>query len=360
MPRNGVVIIGNYGATNVGDEAVLSGLLTLAASRGKKPVTVMSYDPSRTMAEHGCASVPLLPFGIRSFLRFDYLRSFHILTRTEEVWIGGGALFTDEKLFAIFLWGWHAFWSRLLCGQVALVANTVGPIRTNRGKLLMRMILRMIRSATLRDSESEAVLRSLGFTGRATVATDPAFLIEPVARKADGTKTIIVSLRPWIREAAGLFAGLAQWIGEMTEQGYRVVLLPFQTMHDDDRTVLSSLYSLVQDNGSVELVEEAEDLQRIMQRIASAELVIGMRLHSLILSALHGTPFIGLSYSDKVANFCRSVGMGEYCLDLRTWHEEAFVRQTGKLLSSAEEIRRSLREKRCAMRQAALELSPEA
>lgn len=359
MARSGIVIIGNYGATNVGDEAVLSGVLTLAKQHGGKPVTVLSYDPARTADEHGCEAAPLLPFGIRSFLRFDWLHSFRLLARSAEVWIGGGALFTDEKLFAVFLWGWHVLWGRLLCGRVALVANTVGPIRTGKGRFLMRMILPMVHSASLRDRESEAVLRSLGFEGGIIVGADPAFLIEPI-EDVTREKTIIVSLRPWIHETPGLLADLSSWIDTKTADGYRITLLPFQTMHDDDRTVLSDLYSRVTNKDSVEFVQHAESLPSIIRRIASADLMVGMRLHSLILSAIQGTPLIGLSYSDKVTNFCRAVGREESCFDLGKWNRDAFRQQAERILANAEEVRSSLLKLRDPMRQAALTLSPEA
>ncbi len=359
MPRNGIVIIGNYGATNVGDEAVLLGLLMLVRQRVNKAVTVLSYDPVRTADEHGCEAAPLLPFGIRSFLRFDWLHSFRLLARSAEVWIGGGALFTDEKLFAVFLWGWHVLWGRLLCGRVSLVANTVGPIRTAKGRFLMRMILPMLHSASVRDSESEAVLRSLGFSRKITVGADPAFLIEPIVG-VTREKTIIVSLRPWIRETPGLLADLASWIDARSEEGYRVTLLPFQTMHDDDRVVLCELYSHVARRDSVELVYEAERLPAIMKRIASAELVVGMRLHSLILSTVQGTPFIGLSYSDKVTNFCRAVGREESCFDLGKWNRDAFWQQADRILVDREEVHSSLLKVRNGMRQVALTLSPQA
>lgn len=360
MARSGIVIIGNYGATNVGDEAVLSGVLTLAKQHGGKPVTVLSYDPSRTTAEHGCEASPLLPFGVRSFLRFDWLRSFRILARSEEVWIGGGALFTDEKLFAILLWGWHVLWSRLLCGRVVLVANTVGPIRTPTGSRLMRLILPMVHAASVRDAESEKVLRCLGFKRGVTVGADPAFLIEPVAENADFPKTIIISLRPWIRDTPGLLPDLAAWIDARADAGYRVTLLPFQTMHDDDRVVLADLYSRVTKKDSIELVEKAEDLPSIMRRIASADLVVGMRLHSLILSTVQETPFVGLSYSDKVTNFCWSVGMEESCFDLGNWNRDAFSRETEQILTNTEEVRLLLAMMREKMCQAALTLSPKA
>lgn len=356
MARSGIVIIGNYGATNVGDEAVLSGVLTLAKQHGGKPVTVLSYDPARTADEHGCGAAPLLPFGIRSFLRFDWLHSFRLLARSAEVWIGGGALFTDEKLFAVFLWGWHVLWGRLLCGRVSLVANTVGPIRTAKGRFLMRMILPMLHSASVRDSESEAVLRSLGFSRKITVGADPAFLIEPIVG-VTREKTIIVSLRPWIRETPGLLSDLADWVDKKVEQGYRCTLLPLQTMHDDDRTVLVALHSLLMRKDSVDIITEAEDLPSVMNRIASAELVVGMRLHSLILSTVHGTPFVGLSYSDKVANFCRSVGMEEYCLDLGHWNIDVFNAQATRLLAHQMGIRQHLRNTALGMREAAMQLS---
>ena len=44
--------------------------------------------------------------------------------------------------------------------------------------------------------------------------------------------------------------------------------------------------------------------------------VIGMRYHSNIFSAKEGTPFISISYEQKMFGFMQKIGLEEYCIDI--------------------------------------------
>lgn len=49
----------------------------------------------------------------------------------------------------------------------------------------------------------------------------------------------------------------------------------------------------------------AYDPVQIVHEIATADLAVGMRLHFLILAALHNVPFIGIAYDPKVQGICK-------------------------------------------------------
>jgi polysaccharide pyruvyl transferase WcaK-like protein len=48
--------------------------------------------------------------------------------------------------------------------------------------------------------------------------------------------------------------------------------------------------------------------------LAAADLVVAERLHAAVLAAAVGTPFVGLEYRPKVADFAASVGMSDRVL----------------------------------------------
>lgn len=58
------------------------------------------------------------------------------------------------------------------------------------------------------------------------------------------------------------------------------------------------------------------DYHKILEILNEAQAVIGMRLHSLIFATLTHTPFLALSYSQKVDAFVKSLEMDRY---LFTW-----------------------------------------
>jgi len=107
------LLIGNYGAGNLGDE-----LLREAHLRNETNVqwTVCSASPKD-------GQLPRLPLGVRSFLTTPWWRTFTALRNVDAVVFGGGTLFTDgESIRACMLWWWHAFIAHVF-GQPILLAD---------------------------------------------------------------------------------------------------------------------------------------------------------------------------------------------------------------------------------------------
>ncbi len=49
-----------------------------------------------------------------------------------------------------------------------------------------------------------------------------------------------------------------------------------------------------------------------MEVLASADVVVGERLHAAIMAAAAGTPFVGLEYRPKLRDFARSVDQEDF------------------------------------------------
>ena len=114
-------LIGNYGATNVGDDAILASILKSHASH---EWTVFSADPDDTHSRFKVKSAPLFPLGIRSLFKFGFRKSIRALKSVEAVVLGGGGLFQDNHVFACFLWAWENFFAWLV--RTWSLASSIG------------------------------------------------------------------------------------------------------------------------------------------------------------------------------------------------------------------------------------------
>ena len=97
-----ILVCGNYGAGNLGDEAILDGLLKLISSTWPQAkVTVQSAKPNSTHRVHKVDSVYFFPAGVKSCFKFWFstrcLNTIRALSKTDLVILGGGGLFSDEK-----------------------------------------------------------------------------------------------------------------------------------------------------------------------------------------------------------------------------------------------------------------------
>jgi polysaccharide pyruvyl transferase WcaK-like protein len=69
----------------------------------------------------------------------------------------------------------------------------------------------------------------------------------------------------------------------------------------------------------------APEVNEFIEIVRQSSLVIGMRLHSLILGTSIGVPVIGLEYMPKVKEYMKSIKQSEYSLDLETITSEKLI-----------------------------------
>ena len=317
-----VVICGNYGATNLGDEAILDGILSIIANVDPTAViTVLSANPEETSTRHNVKSEYLLPCGPRSLIRGilggHIGRTFKGIQECDAFILGGGGLLGDEKMMAMVIWPLQAAFASLLRKPIFCLGQSVGPLRTFFGRMMAGNVFKKALSATVRDSKSQQLLHSLGVS-MPTVLADPAFCVHvsgPLDSKRENL--VFLSLRGWrIKESVAMYKYIAQlivWI--WSEYGLKTILVPFSEHPENDTSVLNNILVQVEKPEAAEVLEYSGDYRKVIQLMSRCKAVIGMRLHSLIFATMTQTPFMALSYSEKVRNLTTDLEMDRYTFD---------------------------------------------
>ena len=285
-PVEKVLIIGSYGAGNIGDEAMLDVILDKLKD---KDCYVLSGDVKDTKKRHPEAKDVAMhfPFGLRSFFSFKWFKSFKLLKKSDLVLVGGGGLFTDMYSFkAVLLWSWHVRLARFYNKRVILFANSVGPFRSKLAARITRKALKKCEKIIVRDELSAEVVKKL--IGKdPIVGSDVVFLKK---HKCTGTrkKTAVINLRPWDVN----FVEIKTFVGDLIDDGYEVTFVAMEKM---DKKLLSRF---TRKGVKVIYPEKFEDLLNLL---CNAEMAIGMRLHFLIAAAMAGCKVGGISYGLKVS-----------------------------------------------------------
>ena len=152
-------------------------------------------------------------------------------------------------------------------------------------------------------------LRAWGYEGSAEIIGDPALSLQAPTgvERVDGrvvVSPLFTSGETWGKDDGVVFDGLATTIGRLVADGRDVVLM---TAHpSDDRWALD----IMRKAGHPDLPYLAgyDDLEASLRLIASADLVVGERLHAVVLAAAMGTPFVAVEYRPKLLDFAASVG----------------------------------------------------
>lgn len=334
-PVKQIVISGYYGFRNSGDEAVLQSILLALEAEGKEagltvePV-VLSINPELTARMYGVKAVHRMKPG----------EVWRTLRGCDGLISGGGSLLQDAT-------GWKTIpyylgvlrLAQWLKKPTFIYAQGLGPV--NRSIFFNPIVSTFEKCAyvSVRDKESANLLARMGYTKNVEVVPDPvmglplreggdtssARLHEAVesgapdemgpskavsAPSGRDSAVIGVSVRHWSKDmsdlkgiAQGLKLAAEEYAGKLT-----VRLLPFHPPGDTEasREVIRHLEASGF-QGEIQLAADAdvEHPQAMLGQVAACDLLIGMRLHSLIYGASQEVPIVAVSYDPKIDQFMR-------------------------------------------------------
>lgn len=292
--RPAILISGFYGFGNIGDEAVLAGMVqSLRARLGSVPLIVLSADPGSTAAAYEVEAVDRTA-----------LPAILMAMRCSRLFLsGGGSLLQDvtSARSAVYYLGLLRL-AQIMGLRTMVYAAGLGPLRRPVIRSLTRSVLNRTDAVTVRDADSAAFVRALGIRRGPILTADPAVLLSPapdarvkwLLRSPEAVVPIIgVVVRPWGDSAFVRPLGEAL-IHVAGRRGARVVVLPFHPALD-----LAVSRRLADACGGT-LVEQPLQPAEALAIIARMHVLVALRLHALILAAAAGVPPVGLAYDPKV------------------------------------------------------------
>lgn len=330
-----IVIHGFYGGGNIGDEAILEASLELirATTRKLEPI-VFCKDPERVAADFGVQSVNPAQVGRREVAK--------ILLRTEVYILGGGGLLKDygKEESRSMERGWLQ-WLALaqdLGVKTMLWSIGVENVRFASSKKALRSVLANTDIVTVRDEDSKLRLQEVGVERPIHVTADPVpFLARKYARlrSRPSRLRVVACMRHWYpyefqipdetvnEQMLNAVAGALDYLVE--EHGAEVAFLPFRTLaKDDDREACRVIQQRMRSAST--LYDEADPgVETTMERLADADLVLGMRLHASIMATAMGIPSIAIAYMPKVRDYMASIGQDAMSIDIEKVTEKGLI-----------------------------------
>lgn len=309
--RYGVVICGAYGRGNAGDDGILLSMIRqLRRQDPDVPITVLSRRPRETSRMTGVRSIPI----------FNLFAAGRVMKRSQLYISGGGSLIQDATS-SRSLWFYLASMrqARRAGCKVMMYGCGVGPVShpANR-RLAGRTIEKNVDLITLRDENSLDTLRSFGVENpEIHVTADPALLLGRDDAAADryfrhngleaGEKYCMFCLRPWGgSEHAEVFARAAEYAWE--KYGMKPLFYPMEPRLDLEFSRQTAM-NCKAPNQVLPPLETAEEICALVDRV---DVVVSMRLHSLIFACSQDTPVVGVAYDPKVSGFMDYLGQKNY------------------------------------------------
>ena len=122
-----------------------------------------------------------------------------------------------------------------------------------------------------------------------------------------------------------------EFLSSLTKAGYGVVFIPQLYGNGNDYDLMRTFCCDTNDYFVVTASDERYDTYFQQYLIGQLYAVIGMRYHSNIFSAKMGTPFISISYEQKMKGFMEKMNLAEYCIDLKNLSKDTIENRLSSL-----------------------------
>lgn len=313
-----VLVIGNYGDGNLGDEAILDVIISQLYAIRIKNITVVSRNPKKLKKLHNnnikCISPPDL---IKNFFCYD------------TIVIGGGTIFTDHPSLLIYILTlaslfWSIFRKKVIFLNIGYSNSTPRIL-----KFMTIMPINLAKYVSVRDRKSLENLRKLGIKKPIELSHDLTFKLASTMRY-DGYKSIIsllykkenidknklkigIALRYSKDKKVNINVkkSIAKLIDHITSKIDAEVLFltfcPGFVSSPSDKQFGLEIKKMIKHKDRFKILNYYS-YPIILALIKDLDLLIGMRFHSLIFAYMAGTPFIGISNEEKCKIFLEEVG----------------------------------------------------
>ncbi len=286
MSDRKAVLCGYYGKGNGGDEALLRSLLQMLPD-SIQPI-VLSGNPTETRRLYNVASCD----------RTATFAVFNALKESEFFIWGGGSLMQDvTSISSPFYYGGLMALAQQQGLKTIAWAQGIGPLSHKITRWMTQEVLQNCTAVSVRDTASANLVTEWGIS--TLLAPDPVWAL--ASKPVPGlwnlpAPRVAIVLRPHPLLTSQRLKLLTQAI-QIFQQATNtfILLVPFQPT--TDRAIAATIAKELPNNSKILSCSDPRELKGLFTGV---EMVIGMRLHSLIMAAAESCRCFALSYDPKV------------------------------------------------------------
>ena len=329
-------IVGNYGNDNNGDEAILLSIISQVTEVFQVPsdvITVFSNNPKQTAKRYQVMSAPLYykkGNAVKTFAA-TYMQNKKIVKTFDLLIIGGGGILMDLYKREAPLYGSYAMMAKNSGVPYVIYGCGAGPLSSDLGKWFIRYMSKHAHSISVRDPESAELLQSVGVKKEIRVIGDPAFSLKKERHThSESPVKIGVTAVPyyhggyWPESKEEIYQqyieGMAKNLDALAA-ARPVEIMFFATKFPQDADVTKDIQALMKESAHTTVIDRNLLPKDLLEITASQDLVIGTRLHSLILATCTATPVIAVCYHHKVTDFMKLANLEEVSIPIGEMHQ---------------------------------------
>ncbi len=298
-----MLLAGYYGFGNLGDEAILEMTLKqILDITDRKNITVLSGNKTITSRK----------YKVNTIDRYNVLSILNALKSSDVLIFGGGSLLQDvTSKRSIYYYLFLIRLAKLMKNKIVMLSQGIGPIVNEKSIIAVKNTLSLIDYITVRDNHSKEFLVSIGVDAKKIfLSTDPVINLrkdEYVTYDNEKIKKVCFSLRNW--KDIDVSHKISKVAERLIEEGIECHFIPFY--HKEDLQLIDQVESILGDKAVY--YRQKLSPNDAFDIIKNMDVMVGVRLHSLIFAAAANVPIVAVSYDHKVDHFVNSVNMKIAC-----------------------------------------------
>lgn len=289
-----IALVGYFGYDNIGDDAILQSILG-QLKRFHRPLQliVFAHQPERIEKR----------FRVQALNRMSLPSVLAGISMSDLVIFAGGSLFQDRTSFRSLLYYCAMIGlARLYGKKVILYAQGIEPFRYKWSEWLVRNVLLFAHHISVRDRESMTLLNKLlRRKKRVRFAVDSALLLAPY--RTNNLYQGFIGLN-FMASPHFPIEEVVEQLDRFSKEHQRRFL--YVAFNKNDLHIGQEIKKRLHETQMV-ILDPEDNLSLFLGILQQLDMMVGMRLHSLILSASARVPFIGIHFHDKVNSFCKEV-----------------------------------------------------
>jgi len=275
---------------------------------------------------------------LMSILRHFNSRTHEIMSEIENadlmIAVGGNYLWSNEGLYNHLIPIVYAKYFKKK--KIILLGHSIGPFKNRIDRSVAKLVLKKIDLTLFREEVSYNYVKENNLSdNNKHIISDLAFLLDfSITNKITKNHIVGFTIRKWLNKKPILFKkyiiSMVKLIEKLSIEGYKIYLIPFSYLPGDENDVeiCNKVLSLINEdlrsnvimldvkyNSPTEIVELLSELE--------ISILVGTRLHSIILASLANIPSIVISYQHhKALGISKQLGINNYLMKIDEVTEE--------------------------------------
>jgi polysaccharide pyruvyl transferase WcaK-like protein len=359
-----ILISAFIGSENLGDEAIFKSISQKLSKNKNLEISAFTLGHKNTSDN-----------GIRMIKTYNPFKIINEIKNCDLLLCGGGGLIHDKvNIYNILRHTYKIIIARFLGTNYMFYAVGVDEVMSSFNKALTRFLCENALAISVRDMQSKRNLLKLGVSKPIVVTSDPVINLT-IGRKevkiGFQKPYIVVCLRHWFDinrylpvavvrslnvQSSEYKEKFGNFLNQMTEfldyivdkHDVSLVFLPF--FNGRDQKVHQQIIDRMRNKNKSMNITRKIKIDEADKIINKAEMLIGMRLHSQILSAKNYVPFLSLIYLDKVYGFLEELGFAQWGIDVNKLDKDVLIKKFEMIYSKKDIFKQELKKRVSALK----------